>query len=316
MDDERRVEKVWDLGLSGTQSLRSEGLAPPQAGRAAARAGRAAWRPEVSLDLDSRVELSSLAPSADLGSFRVEASPSLVGKALGLGPLHGVPVSWLVAGDLLAVGSLVAGCTVTAMVLGPLGLLATVGMEAVAYAGGLLISQGHLPAVEEAHRQALGVTPREGEPELPDRATVLRVLNDRFQGARARGSALSILLVQVDPCGDLPLEALLTAVAARAVSALREQDTIGLHGQDQLLAVIPDLGAGPTTLVAERIRLAVASTPLSVPGGDFAVTVSLGVASTETAQMAELPALVRRAGQALYRAGIRGGNRVVMSGYR
>lgn len=316
MDEERKVEKVWDLGLSGTQKVPGEMIVTPQPGRAAARAGRAAPRPEVTLDLESRVEFSEVPPArpaADLRAFRVEASPSILGKAFGLGPLNGVPVSWLLAGDLLAVGSLVAGCTVTALVLGPVGLLATVGMEAVAYAGGLLISQSTVPDVEKAHRKQLLET-QDPETGLPDRPAMLRILHDEFQSARSSGTPLSLMLIHADPWGDAPVEDVLRAVASRANSALREGDSLGLHGADQLVAVIPGLGSGPATLVAERIRLSVASAPVAVNGVPLEVTVSIGLASTELAQLAELPALVRRAGQALHRAGIRGGNRVVVSG--
>lgn len=316
MDEERKVEKVWDLGLSGTQKVPGEMLVSPTPGRAAARAGRPTARPDVTMDLESRVEFSELPsarPAADLRAFRVEASPSIIGKAFGLGPLTGVPVSWLLAGDLLAVGSLVAGCTVTALVLGPVGLLATVGMEAVAYAGGLLISQSSVPEVEKAHRKQLLET-QDPDTGLPDRPAMLRILHDEFQNARTNASPLSLMLIHADPWGDAPVEDVLRAVAARAASALREGDSLGLHGVDQLVAVIPGLGSGPSTMVAERIRLGVASSPLTVNGVPLDVTVSIGLASTELAQLAELPALVRRAGQALYRAGIRGGNRVVVSG--
>lgn len=218
-----------------------------------------------------------------------ESGPmSLIGGLLGLESQGGLPATWLRAGDLIAVGSLVAGCTLTAMTLGPAGLLLTVAMEALAAAGGSLVAR-------ELERP--GRAPSE---ELMDEATTLAILEEELARARKTRKPLGVLLMSPD--GEADLEAL-HHIAARAAGSLREGDALGRQGSENLLAVLPGFGASLASLVAQRIRLA---TPPEV-------TISVGVAATDLAPDADLRELVKMAAQALYRASRRGGNVVVVA---
>lgn len=318
MDETRHIERLPALRAEEGTQLPAVYL-PSARGRAAARAGGPPPdTPDIRYGLDLRPEwhdldaVRLLEEASHLPSLR-STSPGLVAKMFATGPLPGVPVSWLVAGDLLAVGSLVAGCALTAAVLGPVGLLATVAFEAMAYAGGVLITQSGQEDLEKAQRSALLQSAQDPRTGALDPAMLMDVLKREFHGARSSGAALALLLIQPDDLEEDAAEPdVLRHVAERAASALRAEDAVGMHGQGQLMVVAPGFGFAPATMLAERIRLAVASAPLRGPGGEVSVTVSIGAAATECAAMAELPALVKRVGQALYRARRRGRNRVVV----
>lgn len=227
------------------------------------------------------------------GEHLEDSAPlSLIGGLLGI-EQTGVPAGWLRAGDLIAVGSLIAGCTLTAMTLGPAGLLLTVAMEAMAAAGGALVAQ-ELDRPVRRHASA------SASDELPDEATTLAILDEELQRSRKARVPLGVLLMAPDGPADL---AALEHIAERAANSLREEDTLGRQGSECLLAVLPGFGASLASLVAQRIRLA---TPPEV-------TVSIGVAATDLAPKADLPELVKMAAQALYRASKRGGNGVVVA---
>ncbi len=335
MDEQRQVEQLKALhGVEGTQAPAAGPAALQGPSKAAARASGGAPVSGTAIpprDLDRMAEWHDPATAVFLeaaGHLRQAARTgrplSLLGSVLGGGDLPGVSKKWLMAGDLLAVGSLVAGCAVTAMALGPAGILATLAMEAVAYAGGLAMSQagGQTEKAQKAARMHSAQDPSGG---LLSQAASLEILEEEFQKTRKAKIPLAIMLVEVDQFdpqeGGLPPgvghEEVLRVVAARVRTAIREEDGLGLHGPSRLVAVVPGFSAGPATLVAERVRLAVASEPLTfVTGEQAAITVSLGVATSELSPLAEVPGLLKRAAQALYRARTRGKNRVVVAGLK
>jgi diguanylate cyclase (GGDEF)-like protein len=104
-----------------------------------------------------------------------------------------------------------------------------------------------------------------------------------------------------DTLGHAAGDQLLTAVAARLVSAIRQEDTVGRLGGDEfvVLAEGASLAAG-AEMVAERI-LDILATPFELPGSDvpLSVTASIGIAEGRRATPDEL---LRDADVALYRA--------------
>lgn len=319
--------------MEGTQAAEAAPAALRGPSKAAARAsGGPTGGPTIPHhDLDRMAEWHDPATAVFLeaaGHLRQAARAgrplSLLGSVLGSSNVPGVPKSWILAGDLLAVGSLVAGCAVTAMALGPAGILATLAMEAMAYAGGLAMTQagGQMEKAQRAARQQSAQDPSQG---LLSQAASLEILEEEFKNSRKARTPLAILLIEVDlfdpQVGGLPpgitQEEVLRGVAGRVRSALRAEDGLGLHGPSRLMAVIPGFSAGPATLVAERIRLAVASEPMTFLNGDqVPITISIGICTSEMAPMAEVQGLLKRAAQALYRARTRGRNRVVVAGLK
>lgn len=94
---------------------------------------------------------------------------------------------------------------------------------------------------------------------------------------------------------------------------LRETDVFARYGGDEFVLLLPQTRADGAFEVAERIRKAIAGTPLDTHGKDVTTTVSIGIASFP-GNGAELAVVMNRADQALYSSKKRGRNRCTVSG--
>lgn len=88
---------------------------------------------------------------------------------------------------------------------------------------------------------------------------------------------------------------------------LRQADLVGRYGGEEFLVLLPQTSLHEARVVAERMRLAVASSPAAPD--PLACTVSIGVAAVRHGD-ASLTAVLARADAALYRAKRLGRNRV------
>jgi two-component system, cell cycle response regulator len=124
-----------------------------------------------------------------------------------------------------------------------------------------------------------------------------------------KGGPLAVLMADLDhfkkindTYGHEIGDAVLKEAARRIAHCVRAYDSLGRVGGEEFLAVLPDCGAAMALSVAERVGAAVSQTPIETPVGPVSVTVSLGVASTEQANVASISDLSRAADAALYRA--------------
>lgn len=149
---------------------------------------------------------------------------------------------------------------------------------------------------------------------LPNRRAILE--RQRLEHARYErtGDPLALAVVDVDnfkacndtwghECGDQVLR----AVASRLRSAVRATDAVGRLGGEEFLVVLPDTDLRGAALVAEKLRAAVAETPVQWGADEIPVTVTVGVcvATSEAPESA-----LRRADEAMYRGKRNGKNRV------
>jgi predicted signal transduction protein with EAL and GGDEF domain len=99
----------------------------------------------------------------------------------------------------------------------------------------------------------------------------------------------------------------LQVFAKVARDTLRATDIVGRLGGEEFAALL--LSTAPEAAVAaERVRAALAATPIVSNGGSIAATVSIGVASGSPTTAIDV--LIARADDALYRAKKNGRNRV------
>jgi diguanylate cyclase (GGDEF)-like protein len=135
-------------------------------------------------------------------------------------------------------------------------------------------------------------------------------------GAERHQHPLSILTVDIDHFkaandrfGHDGGDVVLRVVAERMRADLRADDVIGRWGGEEFVVVLPMTPESGSLIAAERLRAAVAASPISLgQAGTVDVTVSVGCASAAGGDVAHL---IRDSDEALYRAKTAGRNRVM-----
>ncbi len=130
-----------------------------------------------------------------------------------------------------------------------------------------------------------------------------------------RNSGAAVLLIDVDrfkavndSLGHAAGDIVLREVAERVRAHIRAADVVARYGGEEFLVVMSGAGAEEAALVAERLRAAVAATPVQAEGQAVPVTASVGVASGESGTLSD--DVIAAADAALYAAKKAGRNRV------
>ena len=151
---------------------------------------------------------------------------------------------------------------------------------------------------------------------LWNRAMVRDHLTTELSRAKRSGKAMSVVLADVDyfkkvndTYGHAAGDAILREASSRMRTALRAYDSIGRYGGEEFLIVLPDCDTAAAIVVAERARTCVAATPVRVGDAEIPLSISLGVASTQSCPE-DPDGLIHAADSALYRAKSGGRNRV------
>ena len=142
--------------------------------------------------------------------------------------------------------------------------------------------------------------------------------------ARRQGRPLCAALVDLDLFKDVndthghaTGDAVLRHVAERLRHNVRDDDLVARIGGDELAVLLPDTGLADAAAVLERVRMAVADTPVNGPRGPVPITVTVGIGgplgvgpADGQARTATGAQLIEAADRALYRAKAAGRNRV------
>ncbi len=148
----------------------------------------------------------------------------------------------------------------------------------------------------------------------------MRRLREEFQGAMRQGTPLGVVMFDIDhfklvndTYGHLAGDRVLAETARRAQSALRESDVLLRYGGEEFVVIVPGAGEEALIRVGERVRLAVAATPVNDGGLEIPVTVSAGIGQLRGREDKE-ESILKRADEALYAAKEGGRNRTVCHG--
>ncbi|KQT76657.1 diguanylate cyclase [Methylobacterium sp. Leaf465] len=131
------------------------------------------------------------------------------------------------------------------------------------------------------------------------------------------GAPVSILILDLDrfkllndSFGHAAGDAALVSFVAICRAHLRTLDFIGRTGGEEFAIVLSDTGLEGAAAFAERLREAVAATPVPMMDAAMRITVSIGVAQSEPGETLE--SAMQRADAALYAAKDCGRNRIAL----
>ncbi len=156
---------------------------------------------------------------------------------------------------------------------------------------------------------------------LWNRQAIVDMLERELKHAAREGTSVGVILADLDHFkrvndthGHLAGDAVLCETANRMRGALRQCDWIGRYGGEEFLVVLPACEYPEGIRSAERVRQALAGTPMVLPIGLLSVTFSLGMTTTNGVEGVSANQLLHSADQALYDAKNRGRNRVEYRG--
>jgi diguanylate cyclase (GGDEF)-like protein/PAS domain S-box-containing protein len=103
-----------------------------------------------------------------------------------------------------------------------------------------------------------------------------------------------------DTYGHQTGDEVLRTISERCKSTLRSNDILGRYGGEEFVIVFPETNLEDAGAVAERLRAAVAESPIKIGDNELAVTVSIGLAAFAPGH--NLDEMFHRADAALYTA--------------
>jgi diguanylate cyclase (GGDEF)-like protein len=153
---------------------------------------------------------------------------------------------------------------------------------------------------------------------LANRRRLLELAEDAFRQMRLEKGQLAVIMLDIDhfknvndQYGHEAGDEVLKAIAATIKKSLRQGDVAGRYGGEEFLVLLRNTSAEICFNVADRIRRAVAQQAFQIDPAIIRVTISLGLAWTNSDRVPPLDVLINGADQALYMAKQQGRNRVV-----
>ncbi len=131
-----------------------------------------------------------------------------------------------------------------------------------------------------------------------------------------RGGDMAVLVIDLDRFkqlndahGHAAGDEALRHFVAIARRVLRGNDVFARFGGEEFIALLPETGPAEAEAVAERLRMAVETSPVAVDGKTIPLTISIGIGSFAGPGVT-LDETIRAADAALYRAKAGGRNRI------
>lgn len=151
-----------------------------------------------------------------------------------------------------------------------------------------------------------------------NRGAVLDLMHRELDRAARAETLTAVLMLDLDHFknindthGHLTGDVVLREVAKRIAQSVRPYDLVGRYGGEEFLVVLPSSGITEIEQSANRIRCAIASTPILSASPEVRVTVSIGATLSSAGCRSEKDLLLA-ADKALYQAKDGGRNRVIV----
>lgn len=156
---------------------------------------------------------------------------------------------------------------------------------------------------------------------LFNRRAVMEALDRELSRGRRARAPISVLMFDVDhfkqvndTLGHFTGDSVLREVGRRCQAALRPYDAVGRVGGEEFMVVLPGVTLEQSRVLGERVRAALANTPVGLADGRvISVTVSVGAAGGPSDEVGGVDELYQAADAALYRAKAGGRNRVELA---
>lgn len=161
---------------------------------------------------------------------------------------------------------------------------------------------------------------RDGLTGIFNRRYLQNRLAAEFDRARRYGGDITLVMFDLDHFkkvndvyGHLAGDMVLKYVSTTVQSKLRSSDILGRYGGEEFLLILPETPAEGAVLLADRIRAAIAATPVIFNEFEIPVTTSLGV-QILTPEHARPEDWMAQADEALYYSKHHGRNQVTLYG--
>ncbi|MCK6406263.1 MAG: diguanylate cyclase [Rhodocyclaceae bacterium] len=165
--------------------------------------------------------------------------------------------------------------------------------------------------LDTANQELRRLTSLDGLTGITNRRHFDDTLNREWRRSMRQGAEFSVIMCDVDQfkeyndrLGHLEGDDCLRKVATTLAAAMdRGGDLVARYGGEEFVAILPETSLAGASIVAERMRNAVAALAIAHPGSPFGhVTISLGVASGVAMPETDPRQLIKAADRALYEA--------------
>lgn len=159
---------------------------------------------------------------------------------------------------------------------------------------------------------------RDGLTELYNRRYLEQALRRELGRTQRYGGTLSCIIVDLDffkkindNYGHVTGDEVLRSAAKTFSINLRSSDTLGRYGGEEFVLILPETDAEGAMILADRLRIRLEETPITIVGGTIKVTASIGVATYHEG-VHNPEGFLTEADTALYHSKRTGRNRVTL----
>ncbi len=178
------------------------------------------------------------------------------------------------------------------------------------------IYQQQLTALTQELRE---VSNHDGLTQLFNRRYIEETLSKEFKRAQRYSHPLTVILSDIDHFkqvndthGHLAGDEVLRIISRRLRNSLRDTDILGRYGGEEFLIVLPNTGTKGGKVLAERLRHAIESEPVTFGDIHLSINISLGITELRGEDSRDYEQLIGEADQALYQSKESGRNQATV----